>query len=160
MGSILVPNWLHFGRILEPCSPQEPLKGLSKNIQIFHSFGSPSFIDFPRFLAGFWRILDPSWPPKSMKKWIKMLTKFLLEFWSVWVRFLLNFASKLEGRENQKLWKTLWGFLILFAISANLPTRNYMKDFLVNLAFNLRPKIRQKSTYADSCCYINLSWVL
>ena len=26
----------HFGRILDPCSPQEPLTGLSKNIQNFH----------------------------------------------------------------------------------------------------------------------------
>ena len=36
-----------------------------------------------------------------------MLTNFLLEFWSVWVRFLLNFASKLEGRGSQKNWKTI-----------------------------------------------------
>ena len=87
------PTGHHFGRILVPCWPQEPLKGLSKNIQNFHWFGSPSFIDFPRFSPGFGRILDPSWPPKSIKNYIKMLTKFLLEFWSVWVRFLLNLGA-------------------------------------------------------------------
>ena len=30
------PTGHHFGRILEPCWPQEPLKGFSKNIQNFH----------------------------------------------------------------------------------------------------------------------------
>ena len=30
------PPGHHFGRILEPCWPQEPLKGFSKNIQNFH----------------------------------------------------------------------------------------------------------------------------
>ena len=65
---------------------------------------------FHRFWLGFGRILEPSWLPKSIKNWIKMLTKFLLEFWSVLERFLLNFASKLEGRETKKLWFSL-GFL-------------------------------------------------
>ena len=35
-----------------------------------------------------------------------MLTKFLLEFWSVLGRFFDNFASKMEGRETKKLGKT------------------------------------------------------
>ena len=51
------PPGHHFGRILEPCWPQEPLKGHSKSIQNFHWFGSPSFIDFSSILAGFWEDL-------------------------------------------------------------------------------------------------------
>ena len=37
-------------------------------------------------------------------------------------------------------------FFSLFAISANLPTRGHMIDFLVNLALNLRPKALQNSS--------------
>ena len=37
-------------------------------------------------------------------------------------------------------------FFSFFAISANLPTRGHMIDFLVNLALNLALKIHQKST--------------
>ena len=74
-----------------------------------------------------------------------MLTKFLLEFWLVWVRYLLNFASKLEGRGTKKPWFSV-RFFSFFAISANLPTRSHMIDFLVNLALNLALKIHQKST--------------
>ena len=36
--------------------------------------------------------------------------------------------------------------LLFFVISANLPTRGHMIDFLVNLAPNLAPKTHQKST--------------
>ena len=53
----LIPPGHHFGRILVPCWPQEPLKGLSKNKQNFHSSRSPSFIDFSSILAGFWEDL-------------------------------------------------------------------------------------------------------
>ena len=35
-----------------------------------------------------------------------MLTTFLLDFYSVWERFFVNFASKLEGRGTKKHWKT------------------------------------------------------
>ena len=74
-----------------------------------------------------------------------MLTQFLLDFWWVWGRFFVNFASKLDGRGTKKLWKTL-SFFKVFAILANLPTRGHMIDFLVNLAPNLSPKTHQKST--------------
>ena len=37
-------------------------------------------------------------------------------------------------------------FFSFFAISANLPTRGHMIDFLVNLVPNLNPKTHQKST--------------
>ena len=60
-GSLLGGFSGHFGL-------QEPLEDYSKTIQNFHWFGSPSFIDFPRFWPGFGRILEPSWPPKSILK--------------------------------------------------------------------------------------------
>ena len=41
-------------------------------------------------------------------------------------------------------------FFSFFAISANLPTRGHMIDFLVNLALNLKPKTLQKSTQEAS----------
>ena len=37
-------------------------------------------------------------------------------------------------------------FFSFFAISANLPTRGHMIDFLINLALNLGPKVHQKSS--------------
>ena len=86
---------------------------------------------FDRFggvLGGSWQ---PSWPPRCIKNWIKMLTNFFIDFWSIWGRFFVNFASKLEGR------------------GTNNHSKNYhMIDFLVNLALNWDPKpskIRPKS---------------
>ena len=38
----------------------------------------------------------------------------------------------------------------IFAISANLPTRGHIIDFLVNLALNLRPKTLTKSSQEAS----------
>ena len=78
-----------------------------------------------------------------------MLINFLLDFGPLWGRFFCNLTSKLEGREDQKLLKN-HRFFILFAFSANLSTRGYMIDFLVNLAFNLRPKTFQNSTQEAS----------
>ena len=74
-----------------------------------------------------------------------MLTKILLHFRTLWERFLINFASKLEGRGSQKYWKKQ-SFWSIFATSANLPTRGHMIGFLMNLAPNLAPKTHQKST--------------
>ena len=84
------PTGYHFGRILEPCWPQDPLECHSQSIQHFHWFGSPSFINFPRFWTGFGRMLAPSWPPKSIKNWIKMLTKFSTILESIFYWFLLE----------------------------------------------------------------------
>ena len=61
--------------------------------------------------------LAPTWPPKpsqnrsklvpkSIKKEIKMLTKFWLHFSSLWKCSCVNFPSKLESRDSQKYWKT------------------------------------------------------
>ena len=66
-----------------------------------------------RVLLPFGANLGPTWPPKpsqnrpklapkSIKICIKMLTTFFLEFYSVWERFFVNFASKLEGRGTKK----------------------------------------------------------
>ena len=72
-----------------------------------------------------------------------MLTKILLHFWTLSERFLVNFASKLEGRGTQKYWKKC-NFFRIFTISANLSTRGHMIEFSVNLALNLAPTTHQK----------------
>ena len=51
----------------------------------------------------------------------------------------------MEGRVAQKYLKT-WGVFGFFAIWANWPTRGYMMDFLLNLAFNLRHKTYENPT--------------
>ena len=53
------PTGHHFGRILEPCSPQEALKGHSKNILNLDWFGCPFFINFSSIWRGFWPDLGP-----------------------------------------------------------------------------------------------------
>ena len=75
-----------------------------------------------RVLMAFGPNLAPTWRPKSsqnrpkldqksIKNWVKVLINFLLDFWSLWGRFLVNFASKLEGLGTKKHWKT-YGFLM------------------------------------------------
>ena len=78
-------------------------------------------------------------------------------------RFLMDFGIQVEGQVDQKIdhmascWQVRRNskkakkniekpmvFFHVFAISANLPTRGHMIDFLVNLALNLRPKTHQK----------------
>ena len=67
-----------------------------------------------RVLLPFGANLGPTWPPKpsqnrpklapkSIKICIKMLTTFFLDFYSVWGRFFVNFASKLEGRGTKNI---------------------------------------------------------
>ena len=80
---------------------------------------------FDRFLIDFWSILEPTWPPKplqnrpkidqkSIKNRNKSLINFLIDFWWLWDRFLVDLASKLEGRGTKKHWKTngFWAFLL------------------------------------------------
>ena len=74
-----------------------------------------------------------------------MLFNFWLDCRSLWGRFFVNFSSKLESRGSQKHRKT-YCLLCIFAISANLPTRDHMIEFLVDVAFNLRPKTLKEST--------------
>ena len=50
------------------------------------------------------------------------------------------------GRPGDQKTLIFLRFFSFFAISANLPTRSHMIDFLVNLALNLALKIHQKST--------------
>ena len=50
------------------------------------------------------------------------------------------------GRPGDQKTLIFLRFLSFFTISANLPTRSHMIDFLINLALNLTLKIHQKST--------------
>ena len=72
-GSILEGFWSHVG-------PKSHLKAFQKTYKIFIDLEVHLSSIFHRFWPGFGRILEPSWPPKSIKNYIKMLTKFLLEF--------------------------------------------------------------------------------
>ena len=68
-GTILEGFWSHVG-------PKSHLKASQKTYKIFIDLKVHLTSIFHRFWPGFGRILDPSWPPKSIKNWIKMLTKF------------------------------------------------------------------------------------
>ena len=87
----------------------------------------------------------PKLVQKSIKNCIKIWINFLIDFCLVWGRILIDYASKLEGRKPKKYLKNNCVFSIL-TISANLPTRCHMIEFLANLALNLRPKTLQNST--------------
>ena len=56
-----------------------------------------------------------------------------------------QFSFEVGMPRYPKSLKTYYVFSILL-ISANLPTRGYMIEYLINLALNLDPKILQKST--------------
>ena len=67
-----------------------------------------------RVLVAFGPNLAPTWFQKpsqngaklfqkSIKSCIKILMNFLIDFWWLWERVLVDFASKLEGRGTQKL---------------------------------------------------------
>ena len=103
---LLRPRWSK----LDPSWDQKPLRilsgGLLKSDHIFDWL-------WGRVLLPFGANLGPTWPPKpsqnrpklaskSIKICIKMLTTFFLDFYSVWGRFFVNFASKLEGRGTKK----------------------------------------------------------
>ena len=69
----------------------------------------------------------------------------LIDFGRLLDRILVGFGCQVGRPRHPKSLKTYYVFSIL-ATSANLPTRGYMIDFLINLALNLTPKIHQKST--------------
>ena len=129
LGAVLAPRWPQKPKSLKKpnlWTPQDPPTWEPKSTPN-RSGSLPKshhFFDclWGRVLLPLAPNLAPTWPPKpsqnrsklvpkSIKKEIKMLTNFLLEFWLVWGRFLINFVSKLEGRGTQKLWKT-YGFLV------------------------------------------------
>ena len=61
-----------------------------------------------------------------------------------------RFCFEVGRPRDQKTLKNYRFFFHIFAISANLPTRGHIIDFLVNLALNLRPKTLTKSTQEAS----------
>ena len=60
-----------------------------------------------------------------------------------------QFCFEVGRPRDQKTLKNL-RFLSILAMSANLPTRGHMIDFLINLAFDLAPKTYQNSTQEAS----------
>ena len=124
---LLEGSWAHLGSKSQqvtkkvvrwtPLAPPSWTPNPTKLIRI-RSGGVPKssrFFDWfwGRVLMPFGANMVPTWPPKtcqnqpklvpkSIKKKIKMLTIFLLQFGSFWRRFFMNFASKLEGRGTKK----------------------------------------------------------
>ena len=103
-----------------------------------------SFFDWfwGRVLMAFGPNLAPTWRPKpsqnrpkldqkSIKKNVKMLINFLLDSGSLWGRFLVNFASKLEGRGTKKQQKLL--FLLYFCYFGQLVNKRLYDRFFGQL---------------------------
>ena len=117
------------------------------------------FVDWlrGRVLVPFGTNLGPTWPPKpsqnqsnlvpkSIKKGIKMLTKFLRFIFHRSGDALLSIFPRSWKAEGPKSIEKNNSFVSIFSISDNWPTRSHMIDFLVNSVLNLVPKIQQKST--------------
>ena len=70
---------------------------------------------------------------------------FFIIFWTLFCQFCFE-----VGRPGDQKTLKNFRFFSFFTISASLPTRSHIIDFLVNLAFNLAPKTSQKSTQEAS----------
>ena len=81
-------------------------KTLKTNCFFFNIFAISANLPTRGHMIDFLANLALNLAPKIQQKMIKMLTKFLLHFSSLWGRSCVNFPSKLEGRGSQKYWKS------------------------------------------------------
>ena len=102
---------------------------------IFHRF----FIDFGRVWGGFW---EPCWPPRCIKNWAPILTRFLIKFWSIFIRFWQ--PETLIFDKQSKRNRCFWNFVI-YHILFNF-YRLWVPCWLPKPVQN-PPKINQKSAY-------------